>query len=1153
MAYGSSKVVTAYPSFLFAMISILRRRVGLLPALVLFLLTLTAARPAWATHLLGGELTYRYLGATGPAGAPLRYELTVTVYNNCNNQAIRPQAYVAIYDRGTNSQLVLTSLNCPLTDGAGNMGIAQTSISSCQLPYVPLGCTITGVSQPFQLQKFVGVVNLPFATQGFYALWSDKARNVDITNLVNPGGQALTLYATLAPPSIPNNSPVFSDVAVAVICTSDTTYLLNNAVDPDGDRLSYAFGQPYGIPAALPTSFGPPPPILAYTAGYGYSATTPLGTVGSSYAYINPTTGLAKYIGNMVGGKYAVAVDVNEYRTINGQEQLIGTTRRDLQLVVATCPPTPPPVLPTTAAVPTPRAYTMEAGSTLTIPLASSQADNHPLSMTLNSVLLDGTGGHNATLNGDPGTLAPGNPSGTATITSPTGTILGTLVYTAGCNEARTQPYDVALLIKDTGCAGKLVADVLHITVTKPSGPTAISGDAVACGLNIVHSYTASGGTAPVISWRAPGGTIVGSATANPVQVSWPAAGTYTLVARGVSQYGCLTDSVAKTITVYPAATLVVTGLQTICQGSSTTLTVAGAGTYTVAGGAATLTGPGPFVLSPTATTTYVITEVTTGSPCGATTQVTVTVLPQPPVSVGAAATLTSCSGISATLGAPPVSGLSYSWSPATGLSDPNSANPTLTLTNTTNAPITQPYTLTVTNPATGCTSTGTVAVTVNPAVVLNTISADQVVCIGSTPAPLTSAAGTGVSFPTWAYQWESSPDNVIWTALPSAVGAAYAPGPATVTMYYRRQLAVGTCSTTYSNVLTVRVQPLATVQLPTLPAQCAGTAFTFTPVPTNAGPAPTYQWLVNNVVVATGPTFTSTTLLDGDQVQVLLTPSPGFCANGLVSAAAVVSLVPVPPPTLAISLASGLPACAGDQVAFRLSQVANAGAAPQYQWQVDGTDVAGATGPTFTSTTLRDGQAVTLLIRTTTACGTAVAATSNAVRAVISLPAQVNAGPDKTITEGESVVLEGQVTGNYTPVWTPVQSLTFGAGGPTRPVAAPVVTTTYTLTAGAGHCAAQSTVTVTVTPRVRIPNAFTPNNDGNDDTWQIENIAAYPANRVQIFNRWGNKIFEASGYGRGSEWQGTIGGQPAPIGTYYYVVTLGNNKSYSGPLTIIY
>ncbi|MGI4862928.1 MAG: gliding motility-associated C-terminal domain-containing protein [Janthinobacterium lividum] len=1136
------------------MLIFLLRRFNLVPRLVFLLLALGLARPAQATHLLGGEMTYRYLNANGPATAPLRYEITVTVYNNCNNQATKGYANVAFYDQGSGSQVVLTSTNFPTTGANGEMSIPQTSISGCQLPYVPLGCTISGVSQPFQLQKFVGVVSLPATTQGYYAVWTDRARNTDITNLLNPGSQAMTLYATLAPPSIPNSSPVFSDVAVAVICTSDTTYLLNNAVDPDGDRLTYSFGQPYGI-SPLPTYFLPPPTQLTYKAGAGYSATTPLGTGGSSYAAINPATGIAKYIGSVVGGKYTVAVDVNEYRTIGGQQLLIGTTRRDLQLVVANCPPTTPPVLPTTAATASiPRYYTLEAGSTLNIPLVSSQADGHPLTMTLNSVLLDGPGGYNATLSGDPGTLAPGNPAGTATLTSTTGTISGTLVYTAGCNEARATPYDVALLIKDDGCAGKLVADVLHITVTKPTGPTAISGDAVVCGLNTAHSYTASGGTAPVINWRAAGGTIVGSNTASSVQVSWPAAGTYTLVARGITQYGCLTDSVTKTITVRPAAVLTVTGNRTICQGSSTTLAVAGTGTYTVVGGTMPITGVSPFVLSPTATTTYTITEVTTGTICGATAQVTITVLPQPTIDVGAPAREV-CSGAATTLGAPPIAGLSYSWSPATGLSSPTSANPTLTLPNATSAPITQTYTLTVTNPATACTTTGTVVVVVNPAVVLNTIGTDQTVCVNTAPTVLTSTAGTGGTFSTYAYQWEASPDNTTWTAIVGIASEAYTPGPLASTTYYRRQLRVGTCLSTYSNVLTVQVRPLATVQLPTLPAQCAGTAFTFTPVPANAGPAPTYQWFVNNVPVATGPTYTSTTLANGAQVQVVLTPSLGYCANGPISATTVVSLVPVPPPTLAISLQTALPVCANDPVTFGLDQVTNAGASPQYQWQVDGADVAGATGTTFTSTTLRTGQAVTLLIRTLTACNLPTAATSNVLRTIISLPADVDAGPDKTIMEGESVVLEGRITGNYPVLWTPSLTLTFAGSNRLRPEAAPLVTTTYILSAGAGYCADQSSVTVTVTPRVRIPNAFTPNGDNNDDTWQIENIAAYPNNHVLVFNRWGNKIFEASNYGRASEWKGTINGQPAPIGTYYYVITLGNNnnKAYTGPLTIVY
>ncbi|RZK91950.1 MAG: gliding motility-associated C-terminal domain-containing protein [Hymenobacter sp.] len=91
------------------------------------------------------------------------------------------------------------------------------------------------------------------------------------------------------------------------------------------------------------------------------------------------------------------------------------------------------------------------------------------------------------------------------------------------------------------------------------------------------------------------------------------------------------------------------------------------------------------------------------------------------------------------------------------------------------------------------------------------------------------------------------------------------------------------------------------------------------------------------------------------------------------------------------------------------------------------------------------------------------------------------------------------------------------------------------------------------MTPRVRIPNALSPNGDGRDDTWEIDNIGNYPENHVLVFNRWGDKIFETTNYSRSNEWNGSIKGQPAPIGTYYYVITLGNGKSFSGPLTVIY
>jgi hypothetical protein len=453
--------------------------------LLLALLLLGAGQSARATHLLGGEMSYRYLDDNGPDIAPLRYELTVTLYNNCGSAAnpLRPSASVGIYDQATNARLELTGDNYPNTQTyarqEGMMSIPQTSVSACLVPAIPAGCTITGPSLPYRVQKFVGVVNLPQSARGYYALFTDGNRNNDVTNLDLPGSQALTLYVALQPPQLPNHSPVFSDVAVAVICANDTTILLNNAVDADGDRLVYTFGQPYGLVGRLGVlplgSFAPPPRLLDYAPGSGYSAATPFGTTAGNFAALDPATGIAKYLANRAGSKYVVAVDVNEYRTINGREVLIGTTRRDLQLVVAQCPDTKAPVLPPPAVLA--RNYTVEAGGTLSIPLTITQADGHPLTLTLNSQLLDGAGGYGATLNGDPGTVAPGNPTGTATLTGTNGVVTGTFAFSTTCADARATPYDVALTVKDTGCAGKTVAEVLHITVTKPAPPV-LSGPA---------------------------------------------------------------------------------------------------------------------------------------------------------------------------------------------------------------------------------------------------------------------------------------------------------------------------------------------------------------------------------------------------------------------------------------------------------------------------------------------------------------------------------------------------------------------------------------------------------------------------------------------------------------------------------------------------
>jgi gliding motility-associated-like protein len=83
------------------------------------------------------------------------------------------------------------------------------------------------------------------------------------------------------------------------------------------------------------------------------------------------------------------------------------------------------------------------------------------------------------------------------------------------------------------------------------------------------------------------------------------------------------------------------------------------------------------------------------------------------------------------------------------------------------------------------------------------------------------------------------------------------------------------------------------------------------------------------------------------------------------------------------------------------------------------------------------------------------------------------------------------------------------------------------------------------------IPNAFSPNGDGVNDTFVVVNIASYPDNRMQIFNRWGNKVVDRAPYT--NTWDGTSQfgaafGEKLPESTYYYVLDLGDGSdAYTG------
>jgi gliding motility-associated-like protein len=85
----------------------------------------------------------------------------------------------------------------------------------------------------------------------------------------------------------------------------------------------------------------------------------------------------------------------------------------------------------------------------------------------------------------------------------------------------------------------------------------------------------------------------------------------------------------------------------------------------------------------------------------------------------------------------------------------------------------------------------------------------------------------------------------------------------------------------------------------------------------------------------------------------------------------------------------------------------------------------------------------------------------------------------------------------------------------------------------------------------LNIPTAFTPDGDGTNDVWNIRSLADFSNCKVEVFNQWGSLVFRSTGYG--TPWDGKYNGEPAPAGTYYFVIDLGDGgEKFNGTVTII-
>jgi gliding motility-associated-like protein len=426
-----------------------------------------------------------------------------------------------------------------------------------------------------------------------------------------------------------------------------------------------------------------------------------------------------------------------------------------------------------------------------------------------------------------------------------------------------------------TGVSASSCSSTANVTVTVNPALTSgtISADQTICvgatPVTLTSSTDATGGTGSIVyEWQSStDGTTF-------TTISGATSSTYSPGAISVNTYFRRGASTANDAVVYSSAILItvqqsvggsITGSATVCAGTnSTVLTLSGyTGSITKWQSALASNFSGATDITNTtstltatnlSTTTYYRAVITLGSCTAANSSsasVTVTALPSISISPSSAS-ITSGSSVTLTASG----ATTYSWSPSTGLSASNTAAVTATPTATTT------YTVTGTNSTTSCSSTATVTVTVNPALTSGTISADQTICVGATPATLTSSTDATGGTGSIVYEWQSSIDGTAFTTIAGATSSTYSPGAISVNTYFRRGASTSTDAVVYSSAILITVQQSVGGSIAGSATVCAGTNSTDLTLSGQTGSITKWQSsLTSNFASATDINNTTTTL----------------------------------------------------------------------------------------------------------------------------------------------------------------------------------------------------------------------------------------------------------------------------------------------------
>ncbi len=102
-------------------------------------------------------------------------------------------------------------------------------------------------------------------------------------------------------------------------------------------------------------------------------------------------------------------------------------------------------------------------------------------------------------------------------------------------------------------------------------------------------------------------------------------------------------------------------------------------------------------------------------------------------------------------------------------------------------------------------------------------------------------------------------------------------------------------------------------------------------------------------------------------------------------------------------------------------------------------------------------------------------------------------------------------------------------------------------------NCEESDMIFLEVIEDIMAYNVFSPNGDGINDFFDIKNADRFPKILVEVYSRWGDMLFQSTGYDDGKRWDGTTRGSEAPLGTYYFIIIpYSGAKPITGNVTII-